>query len=295
MATSTKLVLGRGEVYFDRFSLGTNRGEGERYVGNTTAFDLRRRLNVIDRYGSTNGVRGVISSEVIEDGYEGQFTTDHIDLGNVSIWFGGQSDFDITKPLVPITEQFTVKKERWYQLGKSYNNVGVRDVRNVLAEKNGVAIDLNNSILLDNERGRIFVPIDSALSDGDEISVSFSWGMNYCHAFTANVRLIEGSLRFIAKNVVGDNRDLFLPHVSVKPANNYSLKGDSWQTLSFDIETLKTGSDPVIYILTPIASEYISDEAAILLAGVDVNTFRSLDHILDKKVNFTIPTRGYDA
>ncbi len=50
-----QLVLGRGEVYFEAFSAGTRVCSGERYVGNTTGFQITRAINRLERFTSYRG------------------------------------------------------------------------------------------------------------------------------------------------------------------------------------------------------------------------------------------------
>ena len=108
---ATKLVLGRGEVYFDRFISGTHVGEGERYLGNTSKFIVERDIERLDRATSYGGKRIAAKGAIVSESHTIDFTTDHVDIENLSMWFGGES----AAPDVPrdvVVETFTVKRRR---------------------------------------------------------------------------------------------------------------------------------------------------------------------------------------
>ena len=59
---------------------------------------------------------------------------------------------------------------------------------------------------------------------------------------------VEGSLRYLANNPAGANIDYFMPWVKITPNGDFSLKGDEWQTVPFNIEILKKGDLEAIYV-----------------------------------------------
>ena len=85
---STKLVLGRGEVYFDRFLPGTRRGEGERYLGNTPSFRIQREVERLERSTSYRGRKIAMAGAVVAESHEITFVTDNVDDENIALWFG---------------------------------------------------------------------------------------------------------------------------------------------------------------------------------------------------------------
>lgn len=113
------LVIGRGELYFDRFIPGTKEGEGELYFGNTPGFSLSRTVEEITRFTSYGGQQIEVNGLVTREVHSADITTDNISMQNMALWFGGNVDDGGQAGIGQITENIAIKRGRWYQLGKS--------------------------------------------------------------------------------------------------------------------------------------------------------------------------------
>ncbi len=58
-------------------------------------------------------------------------------------------------------------------------------------------------------------------------------------AFIGSASQVYGSLTFESDNPVGENMNYWFPYVCITPTGNVALKGDAWQTLSFQVEALQ--------------------------------------------------------
>ncbi|PZR89733.1 MAG: hypothetical protein DI537_20230 [Stutzerimonas stutzeri] len=291
------IVLGRGMIYFDRFVPGTNAGEGERYIGNSTAFTIRRSLETVERLKSVRGQLVRRDELPTREVLNGSFTTDILTIENVSDWFGGGPVVVGREPSGEITETFIIKLGRYIQLGTFDTPIGVRNVDYLTFSHDGSPIPAANNIVIDKAEGRILIRDDAAdLSDGDELVVDYQWRSSpQTTVFENNPEPVEGSLRFIATNPVGPRKNYFFPKVAIAPSGEASLKGDEWQQLSFTFEsTLINPRLKQMYVIETAPGEFTEDELAIInLGGISLEEFPYWEDQLDIIVNTTMPSRGY--
>lgn len=136
-----------------------------------------------------------------------------------------------------ITETFTqVELGRYYQLGKTVGTPqGVRNVGSVSI----TGVD-PESYTVDAATGRILLH-ESAddIVAGGSITVSYGVKPQTETVVIAKGTSIEGELFYKADNPVGKNDDYYWPYVRLTPDGDFSLKGDEWQTVTFNFEILK--------------------------------------------------------
>lgn len=141
---------------------------------------------------------------------------------------------------VDVTEDFAeVELGRWLQLGKTIvTPQGVRGVGSVAIT--GVAVD---SYTVENETGRVLLHDDAPdIVAGSTIEVTYGVMPQTETVVIAKGQAVEGELQFIANNPVGANDDYYWPRVRLTPDGDFSLKGDEWQTVSWNFEILKKDS-----------------------------------------------------
>lgn len=135
-----------------------------------------------------------------------------------------------------VTEDITnVTRGLYYQLGVTASKPqGLRNVGTVTIT--GVA---DTSFTVDYALGRIYLHPDAPdIADGDDIEVNYGVQAGTDEVVIASTDVIEGELAFFADNPAGTNRDYFWPRVRLSPDGDYALKGDDWQTMSFNFEIL---------------------------------------------------------
>lgn len=128
---------------------------------------------------------------------------------------------------------------RWHQLGVNAETPqGVRNVGGVTIT--GVSED---SFIVEAETGRVYINADAAdVADGLGYEISYGVAAAVEDIVIAKGEVIEGEMLFLANNAAGENKDYFWPYVKLTPDGDLPLKGDDWQTMTFNIEVLKRDS-----------------------------------------------------
>lgn len=269
MANETqKYTLGRGEVFFNKFKPGTNIGEGERYLGNTPEYSLTNDVETLDHFNSDRGLREKDESVLLEISSSGSMTCDNISGDNVALFFLGNL---LTKSSTSVTAQKEVftswKRGYTMQLGTTDTTpTGVRKVSNVKVGKAasdaslnmtgdigaipGVTIiDAAGNYEVDTELGRLYLEPTSSEINGDiKLVVQFDVAAQSRQMVVSSNDVVQGSLRFVAHNAKGENKDYFFPKVTLSPDGDYNLKGDDWQSMGFTFEALKLPGRERVYI-----------------------------------------------
>lgn len=269
MANETqKYTLGRGEVFLNKFKPGTNIGEGERYLGNTPEYSLTNDVETLDHFNSDRGLREKDESVLLEISSSGSMTCDNISGDNVALFFLGNL---LTKSSTSVTAQkevFTAwKRGHTMQLGTTDTTpTGVRKVSNVKVGKAASSASLNMSgdigaipgvtiieaagnYEVDTELGRLYLEPTSAEINGDiKLVVQFDVAAQSRQMVVSSNDVVQGSLRFVAHNAKGENKDYFFPKVTLSPDGDYNLKGDDWQSMGFSFEALKLPGRERVYI-----------------------------------------------
>jgi hypothetical protein len=242
-------TLGRGKVFFDPFATGATvtaslKGLGERYLGNTPEFSLALESSKLDHFNADEGVRTKDRSVLLELNRTGSFTCDNIDADNLSLFvLGSKSTVSQSALTAQTTLYEVVLADNAYQIGASATNpAGVRKVASVVitdTDTPATTYVLNTDYTLDTDLARVTVIAGSSMV-GKDITITYNTTVTtYEKIVTAADAEVEGSLRFIAYNAEGTQRDFYFPYVRLTPSGDFALKGDDWQTLSFDVEVLK--------------------------------------------------------
>lgn len=270
---ATKLTLGSGEVYFNRFISGTRTGEGERYIGNTTDFVVDRKLGHAESRKSVRGVtlknfKGATSEDVTIS-----FTTDNISDDNTADWLGANITTLTAPRLGAQSETFVVVPGRFYQLGLDlYPGIGASNIF-------GMSVKVGSTFMTDwykdEVSGRIGVPAGRTDLIGQTMTVEYEIRNSKSTMIKTEVKDIRGSLRFIARNRVGDNQNYFFPEVLLTPRDQLSLKGDNWRTLGFEAESL---APYTVYAITSVGRS--PGEQALIEDGVSPTGFVVIEGVL---------------
>lgn len=250
-------TLGRGRVFFDRFTpaqvaagiTASTQGEGERYFGNTTEFNMTSEEEVLDHFSSEGGIRVKDDSVSLQLDRTGTLTTDHIDAANLALLF--LSDGATTASQSSATGStyvVTVNQGRFYQIGVTTGNPsGVRLVSNVVVAKGAgfsTNVTASGNWEVDEALGRIYIlPGAADIPDGTEIEITYDVAAATREQVISKSQSIYGALRFVSDNPKGTNRDYYMPYCKLSPNGDYNLKGDDWQTMSFSFEVLQKASN----------------------------------------------------
>ncbi len=297
MGSSNSIVVGRGDLYFDRFDPATNLRQGELYLGEVKDFTISQDAQVIRRYTSVGGqkveVEGAITSEI----HKGEFETDNLSIENLALWFGTESQVESVEAVGVISESFIAKVGRYYQLGMTRIPIGLRYVENVVAKIGSTEINLNANFDVNKATGRLQVrPEAPNVSEGQTFTISFEWRQQTINMISPSRREQFGSLRFVSRNIRGNQKNYFYPMVKLTTAGDLNLNDENnWQMLKFEFEARKLNAfTDYVYADEFQQSLFTADELAIIaLSGVDLGDFPYWENELDVFTNTTIPSRGY--
>lgn len=246
-------TLGRGKLYFDKFAQpNTEITTGERYLGNTPAITITTAYQNLDHYSSDAGVRIKDDSVQLQVDRSGTFQCDNINIENIALMFGAAIPQDeTTTAATALTDDFTVKKGLWYQLGVADYPDGVGTVENVTVTKGVTPVTMAGNYEVDLTRGRVFIPDDSTdIDDDDDITVTYDTVVQERILVIDTNAQVEGALRYLADNPKGTNKDYYWPHVRLAPSGEFALKGETWQTMTFAFEIIipKDGVRNLVYV-----------------------------------------------
>ena len=142
---------------------------------------------------------------------------------------------------------FTVTPGYFYQLGSTdAKPEGLELVENVVVVKDpggtDTAMVAGTDYNVDLTLGRIEVIEGGALTDGDVMGVTYDVVAQTQTRVISGSTLITGAMRFISFNGVGDQRNFYMPKVTLRPNGEFALKGEEWQNIAFNVEILKAGN-----------------------------------------------------
>lgn len=249
MAEKQNYVLGRGRLYFDD-------GKGERYIGNTPSLALSVSTESVEHYSSEEGLRNRDRNIITQINYTGSFTTDHISPENLAMLFMGDKETITQSSLSGETDTFEeVVPGRFYQLGTDdANPAGKRKVSNVTATLDpggsGTSLEEGTDYEVSKELGRIEILEGGSVSEGDTVEITYDVDEATVEQVVSGSRQVQGALRFISANPdgAGEQRDFFMPSVSVSADGDFTLKSDQdWQQIPFSLDITQPDGGEAVY------------------------------------------------
>ena len=97
---------------------------------------------------------------------------------------------------------------------------------------------------IDLAEGFIEILAGGAVTSGATIRVTYDVAAQTQERVVSGSQLIQGALRFRSRNGVGKQRNFYMPKVTLRPNGEFSLKGEEWQNMSFNVEVLQNGNLP---------------------------------------------------
>lgn len=250
-ARTPEYVLGRGKVYFARFTSGQTPGPF-RYIGNTPEFNLTIESETLDHFSSDEGIREKDDSVALEVTRSGSMICDDINRDNVALFFFGTTATVVTSALTTQQEDFSgANQGDVFQIGLTTSNrVGTRLLENFSITGTGgtptYVLDTDYSV--DLARGMFHIIEGGGIADGTDIEVHFDIDASTQEQVVSGSEPVEGAMRLLESNPKGADNDWFLPYVKVTPNGDFALKGDEWRQIPFSIEALKPSTGEAIYV-----------------------------------------------
>lgn len=240
----TNYVLGKGKVYIDLLDDTTKASlKGERFFGNCPEFSTSSSADAVDHYASTGGIKVKDKSVNIQFNRSGKFTTDEVSLDNQALFVLGDVASITQTAQTGLTETKKLYKGRYFQLGVDASNPsGKRKLASLVVTTSvgGTVQTQSTNYTIDYDLGRLYVLDNAAtITDGTDYVLTYNTVVATNKRVASSNKSIYAALRFVADNPAGENRDFYLPYVKLAPDGDYSLIGDDWQTMGFNMEILK--------------------------------------------------------
>lgn len=239
------LTLGRGDVYFGKFKDSVGQvPDGERLFGNTPSLNIAMTSEKLEHYSSARGRKVLDRTTTTQTGGSGTMSTDNIDKENVAILFLGTALTLTTASATGRSDTFVgVKKGMSYQLGTTLQTPsGVRKVTTVVVKVGSDIKVLGTDYELDADRARVWVIPGGSIAANATLTVEYGIAASTRDQIISGQEVIEGSMRFLAYNAEGANIDYFMPWVKLSPSGDFSLKGDDWMAITYQVDLQrKTG------------------------------------------------------
>lgn len=248
-------TIGRGKVYLALMADPNTPSDDFRYIGNTTSFKFNSEPTTLDHFSSDSAVKLKDKSVLLGVDYSLEMVTDNIDSDNVAMFFLNSkgelvqgSVVSGTEIIGPITAGYS------YQLGVTANApsglMGIDPSGFAVAvSPAGAAMTEGVDYEIDYDSGMIHFIATSALA-----TTAISVDVTYAVLSTTRDTIISGesqinaSVKYIADNPVGKNRNWYLPKTLISPTGDFELKsGDDWQTMTFGMEALKLDGYDIAY------------------------------------------------
>ena len=246
----------RGRVFFDRFdALGAK--TGERYLGNCPGFTVEIKSEKAEHYSSESGLRQKDMSIVVQVDRTGTLTVDNLSLDNLALFIAGDLSTLAQAADSAVVEELDVIQGRYYQLGVTAQSpVGARDISGLVVQSTDSSSTLyveDEDYAVDLALGRVQILVGGAIAaTGTPETVECSYALPasaWDLAATGTVSELRGAIRFVADNASGDNRDVYMPSVSLAPTGEMKLVADDTDvnSMAFEIEILTPATGAAIY------------------------------------------------
>lgn len=251
--SQNKYTIPRGRVFFNPINTATDEYLGELYMGNCPSLGLSIETEKAEHYSSETGLREKDASVVLEVKRTGSLTCDNMSGTNVALFLSGSTG-TITQAGASVTDEvIDVIPGRYYQLGLgSSTPVGARKVSAVVVTNSAgtTTYVAGTDYLLDADRGRLQILATGTIVAG-EIKVDYTKAATTWEGIRSGAAgELLGALRIVSDNATGDQRDFYMPRVSLVPSGEIPViaEGTDFAQMTFDADVLKPANGEAIYV-----------------------------------------------
>lgn len=250
---SNEYQIPRGKVFFDPYD-ANDALTGERYLGNCPGVTVSIESSKAEHYSSEGGLREKDASITVEINRTGTLNCDNISATNLALFLSGTEE-TITQTLnaAASDDTITALQGRYYQIGQTSSNpAGDRNIASVVVKD---ATDTTTFVAgtdynVDLDLGRIQI-IEGGAIDNEVIHIDYArTAETWTRVKTGSTAELYGALRVVADNASGDNRDFYMPYVSLTPSGELPIiqDGTEFVAMSFNLEVLKPANAEAIYV-----------------------------------------------
>lgn len=202
------LLLGKGEVYFDRFD-DNGVKTGERHIGNCHSLEITNEDDVAESYSGMNKEAELYARTVKRRKQTAKINFEEIVAENMALLAMGAVTTVENTDVTPVADEAigAVLKGRYYKvLGRKISYVSVVYGTTLIGAADAYE---DEDFAVDERTGRIYIMPGGAIDDGDKVWVSYTPGAYSYEAVTAGTKgEIIGSLRFVPDPTEGPQIEL---------------------------------------------------------------------------------------
>lgn len=250
---TNEYAIPRGRVYFDRFD-ANGLPTGEIPLGNCPGFTFTAETEKAEHFSSESGLAEKDAALIVRVNRTGSLTCDNFSLANLALFVSGSTETQSQTAGDVADEAHTVSPGRIYQLGAdSGAPAGVRNITDVVVKSaDGVTTYvLGTAYNTDLELGRVQIIAGGPIAAATAVKISYkTTTKSWTRVKSGATAEVSGSLRVIADNASGTNRDWFMPKVTLTPSGEIPViqEGTDFTTMEFGVEVLKAANREALYI-----------------------------------------------
>ncbi len=227
------LLLGRGKLYFDRFTdLGVK--TGERFLGNCTRLEATTTDDLREKYSSATEDSPLMKSVNVRRTMELALTLDEFDPENVALALMGEAGYLAAQTGAAVTAEAhaDVIQGRWYKLayrGKTGTPITALSVKGAGGTP---TYTITTDYLVDLVGGRVYIVEGGTITSGSDIQVAYTYptttATDIPKVVAGTKNTVEGMLRFIGDPAAGPVYECEIWHVSLTPDGPIGLISDDF-------------------------------------------------------------------
>lgn len=249
---SNEYTIPRGRVFFDRFdALGAK--TGEQAFGNCPGFTFKADTTKAEHYSSETGLREKDAALIIEVNRSGELTCDNFSTRNFALFVSGSTEQQTQTVATVTAESITVKKGLFYQIGATQGNpAGARNISAVtVKDATTTTFVAGTDYNIDLALGRLQIIEGGTIPDASIIKVGYTTpAATWQRVKSGSVAEVSGAMRIVADNASGDNRDWYMPKVTLTPSGEIPIiaDGTDFVQMKFGVEILKPANQEALYV-----------------------------------------------
>lgn len=254
-------VLGRGKMYATPFTnadaMTLEKGVPSEFFGNIPTLGLTINSTNYDHYDSTGGIREKDASVPLQTDRSCAFTVEKMSANNFSKWMLGSSSINTQAAVTGFTETIdSAYLDRTYHVGVTNDNpvgVSLLDQFALFLGKDVTGTKLTPSVdyIFDAKNGtfKILATAPNIKGDGSEqLFVQTNLLASKRIITASGNQPFRGRVDYIADSGYGENINITMPNVTIRPNGELSLIGDTFMGIPLTMDINKLGDMPALLI-----------------------------------------------